>query len=180
MTRRLTLCLGVSIAVSAQNVNQHAAILQDFEKRVADYRKLHQDMEAKLPPLKPTDSPEMILNHEKALAQAIRQARQPAKQGDIFTPEIAPEFRRLLRIAKQGKAAERVEKSLKNAEPVHAPYKINDPYPAGVPLQSTPPTLLLNLPELPKELEYRILNHDLILRDAKANLVVDFIPNVIP
>jgi hypothetical protein len=30
------------------------------------------------------------------------------------------------------------------------------------------------------ELDYRIVDHTLILRCAKANLVVDFIPGIIP
>jgi len=49
-----------------------------------------------------------------------------------------------------------------------------------VALQSTPPTLLLNLPELPKGLEYRILGRELVLRDTDANIVVDYIPNALP
>lgn len=58
--------------------------------------------------------------------------------------------------------------------------QINQGYPEKVPLQSTPPTLLLNLPELPKGLEYRILDRELVLRDVSANIVVDYIPNAFP
>ena len=41
-----------------------------------------------------------------------------------------------------------------------------------------PPSLLLNLPKLPKELEYRFVDHELIVRDVAANLIVDFIPDL--
>ena len=41
-----------------------------------------------------------------------------------------------------------------------------------------PPSLLLNLPKLPKELEYRFVGRELILRDIAANLIVDVIPEV--
>lgn len=58
--------------------------------------------------------------------------------------------------------------------------QINQSYPEQVALQSTPPTLLANLPELPKGLEYRILGRELILRDSDANLVVDYVPNALP
>ena len=58
--------------------------------------------------------------------------------------------------------------------------KVNSAYPATLPRQSTPPTLLLNLPRLPKELEYRIVGRDLALHDTVTNLIVDFIPNAIP
>jgi hypothetical protein len=45
-------------------------------------------------------------------------------------------------------------------------------------LQTFPPTLLANLPKLPPELEYRFVDNALILRDTKANVVVDFLPDV--
>ena len=49
-----------------------------------------------------------------------------------------------------------------------------------MPLQSTPPSLLLNLPVLPKGIEYRVVDHALLLRDTEANIVVDYIPDVFP
>jgi hypothetical protein len=57
---------------------------------------------------------------------------------------------------------------------------VNQVYPQGIPLQSTPPTLLLNLPTLPKELEYRIVGRNLVLHDIVPNIIVDFIPDAIP
>jgi hypothetical protein len=38
----------------------------------------------------------------------------------------------------------------------------------------------MNLPRLPKDLEYRIMGHDLALHDIGPNLIVDFIPGAIP
>jgi hypothetical protein len=58
--------------------------------------------------------------------------------------------------------------------------QINQSYPENVPLQSTPPTLLLNLPQLPDGLEYRILGRELVLRDGNANIIVDYVPNALP
>jgi hypothetical protein len=57
---------------------------------------------------------------------------------------------------------------------------VNDAYPADIPLQSTPPTILANLPRLPPEIEYRIAGHALVLRDVEANIVIDVIPDAIP
>jgi hypothetical protein len=163
-------------------VNADAAILQDFTKRVGEYVKLHKSVEDSLPRLKKTESPEKIERHEHELARRIREARGPAGEGAIFTPEIGAEFKRLIALAMQGQKATVVKQSLKHAEPVRAPkrLRVNHSYPEHLPLQSTPPTLLENLPRLPPELEYRIVGHDLILRDAKANLVVDLVPNAIP
>jgi hypothetical protein len=156
-----------------------SAPIQDFQKRIEDYSKLRQMAGSQLPHLRTTDSPEAIAKHEHALGQAIREARAGAKQGDIFTPEIAAEFRRLIGDSMLGHRAARVEKSLQHAEPVALKLRVNDAYPAGIPLQSTPPTLLTNLPKLPKELQYRIAGRDLVLLDVDANLVVDFIPGAV-
>ena len=101
-------------------------------------------------------------------------------QGNIFTPDIAAEFRRLIGLAMQGHDASHVHQSLQHAEPVRVRIAVNEAYPAGVALQSTPPTLLMNLPALPQELDYRVVGNNLILRDAKANLVIDFFPDAIP
>ena len=71
-----------------------------------------------------------------------------------------------------------IRQSLRSAEPVQLHLEINDTYPEHAPLQSTPPSLLENLPKLPPEIEYRITGRDLVLLDSKANLVVDIIRGV--
>jgi hypothetical protein len=156
-------------------VNADSAIIQDFEKRLADYVQLRKSAEAALPPLKATASPAKITHHQNELARAMRRARGNAKQGDIFTPPAEMEIRRLLRIAMQPADAPKVRQSLRAAEPVQLHLKVGDEYPGHVPLQSTPPTLLENLPKLPPEIEYRITGRDLVLLDTKANLILDII-----
>jgi hypothetical protein len=58
--------------------------------------------------------------------------------------------------------------------------KVNAPYPDSAPLSSVPPSLLLKLPELPKELDYRFVGRNLILHEVNAGLIVDYIQNAIP
>jgi hypothetical protein len=130
--------------------------------------------------LKDGASPAAITHHERALAAKIRVERAAARPGDIFSPDIASEFQRLIGEAMKGHEATLVHQSLEHAEPVRLNLQVNVMYPANVPLQSTPPTLLLYLPALPSGLDYRVLGHDLILRDAEANLIVDFIIGAIP
>jgi hypothetical protein len=43
-----------------------------------------------------------------------------------------------------------------------------------------PPTLLLNLPRLPNELQYRIVGTTLVLYDVSSNLIADLLPNALP
>ena len=182
----LALALPVSRALKAQGppvkegVNQNALIIQDFERRVSEYAKLHKAIDAKMPALKPTDSSEKIAHHQHELAEEIRKARRGAKQGDIFTLQIHAEFRRLIAIAMQGQSAKRITTSLRSSEPVRLRLRINAGYPASLPLQSTPPSLLMNLPKLPEEIEYRVVGNNLVLCDAHANLIIDFVPGIIP
>lgn len=183
MTRFALVALALSTAglVCAQiPVNQNSLKTADFEKRVDDYMKLRNQASNGLPKLKPTDVPGAIAKHEQELAARLRTTRPKAAQGDIFTPEITLEFKRLVGISMQGASDNRVKKSLQHAEPVNLKLKVGDSYPHHIPLQTTPPTLLQNLPRLPKELEYRIVGQSLVLRDIGANLVVDFIPDAIP
>jgi hypothetical protein len=39
--------------------------------------------------------------------------------------------------------------------------------------------VLLALPKLPKELEFRFVGSTLILRDTKANIIADILPNAL-
>ena len=171
-----------AVSAAAQGTeDQNALVLKDFSRRVADYVKVHKTAISEVKRLKPTNSSEAIERYEHHLAHRIREARPGAGPGNIFTPGIAAEFRRLVGIAMQGPEAVRIRQSLQRAAPVHSrAIRANHPYPEGVPLQSAPPSLLLNLPPLPPELEYRVVGRDLILRDIDANLVVDAIPNAIP
>jgi len=157
-------------------VNADAVVIQDFEKRVAAYLQLRKSIESKLLRLKSTPSQEKIAQHGNELRSAVREARKNAGPGDIFTPEIAAEIRRLTATAVQQGDGDHIGQSLRHAEPVQLHLEINDSYPVDrVPLQSTPPSLLENLPALPSEIEYRITGRDLVLLDAKANLIIDVI-----
>jgi hypothetical protein len=162
-------------------VNADSLLVADFQNRVKEYIKFRKKAIAGIPALKRTVSVDRIEQHQHLLASRMRAARLQAKQGDIFSPEITKEFRRLISIAYQGRNAARVSESLRHAEPVRdVRVQVNAVYPERAPLQSTPPTILLNLPDLPPELDYRIVGHDLVLRDVGANIIVDYIPSAIP
>jgi hypothetical protein len=80
----------------------------------------------------------------------------------------------------QGLDGKNIKASLRHAEPLpNVHLEVNGKYPNNLPLQSTPPTLLMNLPYLPKELQYRVVGSALVLYDEASNLIVDFIPNAI-
>jgi hypothetical protein len=168
-----------SQAPANPGVNRNSAIAADFEKRVADYMKLRQKAQAGLTAPKNTDSPVNITEYQHQLAARIRAQRPDAKAGDIFTPETADLFRNLIHLSLNSPDGEKIRKSYEHAEPLHGlRLNVNQSYPDGVPLQSMPPSLLLNLPELPKELEYRFVGRELVLRDIAANLVLDVVQDI--
>jgi hypothetical protein len=165
----------------APRVNRDSVVIKDFETRVTDYVKLSKKAASGPAAPKQTESAAKLKEYQLALAAKIRVARPQARQGDIFTPDVTKIFQRLIAMSFSGPKGEKLRASLRHAEPVKPlNLQVNDDYPEGVPLQSTPPSLLLDLPKLPPEVEYRIVGHDLVLRDMKANLIVDFISNVIP
>ena len=43
-----------------------------------------------------------------------------------------------------------------------------------------PPKLLLQLPPLPKNVEYRFVGKTLILYDSLSNLIIDYLPGAAP
>lgn len=155
-----------------------AKLVKEFESRVAKYLDLRKKQAGSSP--KPTASSAKLADTEKQIAANVQALRVNAKQGDIFTQEIADYFRRKIAATLAAPNGTRIRASLQHAEPVAMQLQVNQSYPHHVPLQSTPPTLLLNLPKLPKELEYRIVGHDLVLHDIVPNLVVDFVPRAVP
>lgn len=162
-------------------VNQDSLVLQDFDKRVANYLSLHNKAKSELPAAKSTTSSEKIVDHRREMGPKLQAARPEAKQGQIFTPEIGRVFRRLIAIPFNGPDGQRIRASLRRAEPVKGiQLRANEKYPERIPLQSTPPTLLLDLPKLPPELDYRIVGRSLVLRDVAANMIVDFLPDALP
>ena len=169
-----------------ENANADALILADFQKRIAAYMKIHNAAAKAGPPLEETADPGKIKAAQEALGARIRAARSGAMPGDILTPEVRNKFRRLMYPVVQGTAGRAIKEELKEdvkeadePAPKEVPLKVNATYPEGNPLPTTPPQLLMHLPTLPEQLEYRVIDKNLISRDVQANIIVDFLPNAI-
>jgi hypothetical protein len=167
--------------ISAQQpaVNPQAAATAEFQNRIKAYLKIHNDAEAKVPNLKSTDDPKQLNDREVALGTMIMTLRAGAQPGEIFAKEYQPYFIKIVQDDfRQRSAADR--KALVVELPKNVKVDINTVYPSTLPLETFPPVLLRKLPDLPPELEYRIVGRNLILRDVKANLIVDILRNVVP
>ena len=163
----------------SQGVNASGAAALEFKKRIDAYLKVHNEAEGKVPNLKKTDDPKEISDREKALADMIMTLRAGAQPGDIFAPDYQPYFIKIVQDDfKERSAADR--KAIVNELPAKVKVDINTVYPTTLPLETFPPALLRKLPDLPPELEYRIVGRNLILRDVKANLIVDILRGVVP
>jgi hypothetical protein len=153
-------------------------ILDGFTKQVKSYV----DKEHALPAqkLKPSADVDRLESERLELRRAVQQSRPDARQGDFFSPEVSHLFRKLLAKTLDGPDGAQIKASLNHAEPSASPlFRVNGEFPnrQGQPIQSLPPTLLKNLPVLPKGVDYSIAQNTLALRDTNANLVIDFLPN---
>ena len=158
-----------------------AAGFKEFQERVDAYVKLHKSVAGSLPNIKPTTEPEKITDHQRALAQKIREARPYARRGEIFTENAKDAFGRVIRAEFQGPHGRKARTTIRQGEPLKKVHlQVNESYPDGVPFTTLPPSLLLRFPKLPEQVAYRIVVHDLVLIDVEANLVVDRIPEIIP
>lgn len=171
--------LALTSAVSGRQappVNRGARVLADFKARVDKYVELRKKADDTATPLKKTNDPADIRVAQETLVERIGAARAGAKQGEILTPEIAAHFRRLLRpeTKEQGTKA-----LIKEDNPGSVPFKVNAPYPDKQPLSNVPPNVLATLPPLPKDIDYRFVGKHLILRDTRANIIIDYMLNAI-
>ncbi len=162
-------------------VNPNAAVMADFKARVEQYAELHKDLAKGSARQKDDTNPERINAQKAALAAKVQAARAAAKQGDIFTPEMRPIFRRLLAPELKGEAGRDAKAVMKDDAPAPGTvaFKVNAKYPENQPKPTMPVNLLLNLPTLPEPLEYRLIGQHLLLLDTAADVVVDYMLNVI-
>ena len=161
-------------------VNADAATLADFKHRLNQYIELQKDLADDSPPQKETSDPAKITEAKNVLAAKLQAARMDAKPGDIFTPQVRALFRRLMYPELKGEDGPETKAAISGDDgPPKVPLKVNAKYPDTQPLPTVPANLLARLPQLPEDVEYRIVGKHLILRDVDANIIVDFVPNAI-
>ncbi len=179
-----------------QTTEMDAETLRQFQHEIEEYVELRRSALKQIPPIDARSTPAEIEAHQKALTNAIIAYRKGAKRGDIFKPEVEAAIRRtlhrefasaqgpaLLKDIKQGNP--KVEGNPTSRDPskeVKPPVTIavNALYPDSAPFSSVPPSLLLKLPLLPEQVRYRFIGRALILRDTEANVILDYIPDVVP
>jgi hypothetical protein len=167
---------GVACAI-ARTTDERDPVLRDFQKRVASYVDVHKRVALQGAPMQSTSDPSITQATENALAARLKTARAAAKQGDIFAPPIAARLRQLMDPELRGRAAAETRSAIRDEPPPAFALKVNAVFPDGA-LPTMPANVLQVLPHLPEQLEYRIVNSHLVLRDVQAGIIVDYMSNV--
>jgi hypothetical protein len=157
-----------------------------FEQRVKDYVKLRNRVKAKLPKLSKDATPAQIETFRENFEAAMRNTRVGAKRGDIFNHDGSDYIRRTLKANFKGRDRTELREIVFDGETTPplaitaVKVRVNYPYPDAVEFVEMPPTVLLNLPQLPPEVKYRFVGRNLLLVDRDNNLILDYMTNALP
>lgn len=151
-----------------------------FNKHVKDYLNQRQRVKKKLKPLSKDSTPEQIDAYQKSFVEGLRAMRAGTKPGYIFKPEFAGYVRTIIKTEFPPSDRAEIKQTILEADTKGVPLKVNYPYPETKELTQIPPTLLLKLPLLPKEVKYRFVGRHLLLVDTDNSLIVDYTLNALP
>lgn len=153
-----------------------------FTAATHDYALAHRRVEQQLGPMAVTANPEEIYRAIERMAAAMKAARPNAKQGDLFTPALAPVLRSRIAtsLVMHGFTREdvRVAELAEGIDSTRVTLRVNESFP-WVFASPMFPCVLAALPALPPELQYRIVGDSLALIDVHAGLILDVLPDAL-
>jgi hypothetical protein len=159
---------------------QQKQLLAAFDSHVKDYLKQRGRVKAKLPTLSKEATPEQIDVYQKKFVESLKAMRAGTKAGYIFNPQTTEYFRTIIKTEVPPGDKPEIRQTILEADTKGVPLKVNYPYPEAKELTQIPPTLLLKLPQLPKEVKYRYVGRHLLLVDTDNNLIIDYMLNALP
>jgi hypothetical protein len=156
--------------------------MAEFDTRVQEYVRLRDDIARDLPPQRVTSDPEELLAARDSLLHAVQRARRDIQPGSMFSGRPAVAFRHLFDTIAATRQVDlnqmvrilRLERSSGAERPV-----VNEPYDWRLGAWMWP-WLLAELPALPPDLQYRVVETDLVLIDIRAGLVIDILEQALP
>ena len=173
----LMVLLGAAGAM-AQPILPDTAVEQ-FTTATRDYAWMHRRLESAIGPIEINADINRIHRAVVQLAGAIRAERPDAKPGDLFTPVLGVELRWRIAeaLAAHGftPADVRAAEAADGTDPGFVSLAVNGPFPWGY-ATAMFPGVIEALPELPPELQYRIVGNTLVLVDVHASRIVDLLP----
>jgi hypothetical protein len=170
--------------------------LAGFQEQIQQYVDLRKKILADIPPLSDKSTATELAAHHQALAAAIVSHREGESRGNIFNSSVEAGIREILTHQFSGSDGPALIDGVKQGNPKtegnpeageptsesspEVTVAVNAVYNSAAPFSSVPPSLLLNLPLLPEQVSYRFVGRALILQDTEANVILDFIPDVVP
>jgi hypothetical protein len=167
------------IAGAGAHAGQDAdTVLRVFAQRVDAYAQLHRRLETLIFPIDIAGDPHTVVYGPTQLAAAIRISREGARQGDILSAGVAAVLRQRLAAAVAPQDLDAMTADLITRYPSTNGHRVrvHGAYPSFA-CSTAPERILHALPPLPTELEYRLVDHDLVLLDVHANYIVDVLPD---
>jgi hypothetical protein len=182
--------------VPPAQVSMDERTLERFLEEIDDYVEERKEVRKDAPPIAPGSTGEQIAAHRVYMAKGLQKEWGGKKRGNVFKPDVEAAFRRILDAEFKGPDGPALIKMVRTGNPkVEGIPNPNDPsketrrtftvavgaiYPDEAPFSTVPTQLLLKLPELPEQVRYRFVGRTFILRDTEANVILDYIPDVVP
>lgn len=164
----------------AKPTPQEQKLIDAFNSHVKDYLKQRELVAKKLPSLSKDATPEEITAYQDKFVTELRGMRAGTKQGYIFQPPMADYVRSMIRTDFPPSDKAEIKQTILEADTKGVPLRVNYPYPETKELAQIPPTLLLKLPQLPKQVKYRFVGRHMLLVDTDNGLIVDYMLNALP
>jgi hypothetical protein len=156
------------------------AAFKHLQEEIARYLAIHTGLRAEVPGPVPNSTARELNDASDTLFNAIRRARPDGRQGDFFDADATRLITQRLRDALRTPSVAAALAGIDDEQPVVVKPRIYLRFPSEHEMATMPPSLLRLLPPLPAELEYRIVGEDLVLRDVKAAMILDYIPAALP
>lgn len=146
-----------------------AETLAEFNQRVRNYAELRRIAERGAPPLRVTDNADEIIRSERTLTARIREVRGSSDRGQIFSRRMETQLKTLFVVVVDSATLA----AIMDDGPDEFDLDVNEAYARHKSLGTMPPNILLLLPALAEDMEYRFVGRHLIVRDVRANMIVD-------
>jgi hypothetical protein len=171
--------LGLS-SIASPAPQGETPVIESFQRAVQAYVEMERGFADRLAATEMTADSEQIYRHTEALARAVAQAREDARRGEVFLPQLSAIIRRRVRTALLtcGYRPDDVFRALVEQTSNADPPVVNGRF-AWATAAPMPTCVLLALPEVPEPLQYRFVRGDLVLVDTNANLIVDVLPDAL-
>jgi hypothetical protein len=178
----VTLVVLLVAAAATAQPDADARAVDQFMAATRHYAALHRIVELSVPRLEITSDPAAINRSTRQLAAVLRAERRNARPGDLFNDEIAAVLRARIdgALADHGYTAGDllVAEAAQGVDSASPLLQVNETFP-WLYASAMFPCVLDALPELPPELQYRIVGRTLVLIDVHASLIVDVLPNAL-